>query len=156
VTVSSGKNQLVEFISYILLGIGYVITFTSAMGLLGSVVEVKCLLVTYMSFQILVFFTHMAILLLIFVKKEEVHNQWNNRTDEVISEYGNRSLAKQKPVWNILDAMQHNMECCGRYNVTQWERNKNKENSAQIPCSCTKSSLKKWFCDVPRGSTYSM
>ncbi|XP_005147974.1 tetraspanin-19 [Melopsittacus undulatus] len=156
VLLSSGKNPLVAFISYILLGIGSVITFTSAMGLLGSVVEVKCLLVTYMSFQILVFVTHMAILLLIFAKKEEVHNQWNNRIDEVISEYGNKSLAEQEPVWNILNAVQHNMECCGRYNVTQWERNKNKENSTQIPCSCTKSSLKKWFCDVPRDSTYHM
>ncbi|XP_065521116.1 tetraspanin-19 [Lathamus discolor] len=156
VLFSSGKNQLVASISYILLGIGSVITFTSAIGLLGSVVEVKCLLVTYMSFQILVFVIHVAILLLIFAKKEEVHNQWNNRIDEVISEYGNKSLAEQEPVWTILNAVQHNMECCGRYNVTQWERNKNKENSTQIPCSCTKSTLKKWFCDVPRGSTYHM
>lgn len=48
------------------------------------------------------------------------------------------------------------MECCGRYNITQWERNKNKDNSTQIPCSCTKSGLKKWFCNVSRDSTYSM
>lgn len=48
------------------------------------------------------------------------------------------------------------MECCGRYNFTQWEKNKNMENRAQIPCSCTKSNLKKWFCDIPRNSTYSM
>ncbi|XP_069629843.1 tetraspanin-19 isoform X3 [Haliaeetus albicilla] len=116
---SSGKNQLVAYISCILLGIGSVITFTSAVGFLGNVMENKCLLVTYMSFQILVFVTQMAVSVLIFMKKEE-------------------------------------MECCGRYNVTQWERNKNKENSTQIPCSCTKSSLKKWFCDVPRNSTYSM
>ncbi|NXK76799.1 CD82 protein, partial [Amazona guildingii] len=157
VLFSSGKNQLAAFVSYVLLGIGSVITFTSAMGLLGSVVEVKCLLVTYMSFQILMFVTHMAILLLIFAKKEEVHNQWNNRIDEVISEYGNKSLDEQEPVWNILNAVQHNMECCGRYNVTQWKTNRNKENSTQIPCSCTKSSLKKkWFCDVPRDSAYRM
>ncbi|NXJ45000.1 CD82 protein, partial [Spizaetus tyrannus] len=153
---SSGKNQLVAYISCILLGIGSVITFTSAVGFLGNVMENKCLLVTYMSFQILVFVTQMAVSVLIFMKKEEVHNQWNNRIDEVISEYGNESLAEQEPVWNILNAVQHNMECCGRYNVTQWEKNKNKENSTQIPCSCTKSSLKKWFCDVPRDSTYSM
>ncbi|KAM9579726.1 tetraspanin-19 [Guaruba guarouba] len=156
VLFSSGKNQLAAFFSYILLGIGSVITFTSAMRLLGSVVEVKCLLVTYMSFQILMFVTHMAILLLIFAKKEEVHNQRNNRIDELISEYGNKSLAEQEPVWNILNAVQHNMECCGRYNVTQWERNKNKENGIQVPYSRTKSSLKKWFCDVPKNSTYRM
>lgn len=38
---------------------------------------------------------------------EQVHNQWNNRIDEVISEYGNESLAEQEPVWNILNAVQH-------------------------------------------------
>ncbi|NWX07096.1 CD82 protein, partial [Caloenas nicobarica] len=156
VTVSSGKNQLVPYISCILLGIGSAVTFTSALGFLGSVLEIKRLLVTCMSFQILLFVTQMAILVLIFVKKEEVHNQWNNRIDEVVSEYGNESLAEQEPMWNILNAMQHKMECCGKYNVTQWERNKNKENSTQIPCSCTKSGLKKWFCDVSRDSTYSM
>ncbi|KAK2534909.1 hypothetical protein Q9233_003821 [Columba guinea] len=156
VLLSSGENQLVPCISCILLGIGSAITFTSALGFLGSVLEIKRLLVTYMSFQILVFVTQMAILVLIFVKKEEVHNQWNNRIDEVISEYGNESLAEQEPVWNILNAVQHKMECCGRYNITQWERNKNKDNSTQIPCSCTKSGLKKWFCNVSRDSTYSM
>ncbi|XP_032855632.1 tetraspanin-19 [Tyto alba] len=156
VLFSSGKNQLVACISYILLGIGSVNTFTSAVGFIGSVMENKCLLVTYRSFQILVFIAQMTILVLVFMKKEEVHNQWNNRIDEVISEYGNESLAEQEPVWNVLNAVQHNMECCGRYNVTQWERNKNKENSTQVPCSCTTSSLNKWFCDVPRDSAYSM
>ncbi|KAM9264281.1 tetraspanin-19 [Cariama cristata] len=156
VLFSSGKNELVAYISCILLGIGSVITFTSAMGFLGSVMEIRCLLVTYIGFQILVFVTQMVTLVLIFVKKDEVHNQWNNRIDEVISEYGNESLAEQEPVWNILNSVQHNMECCGRYNVTQWERNKNKENSTWIPCSCTKSGLKKWFCDVSRDSTYNM
>ncbi|NXX79872.1 CD82 protein, partial [Urocolius indicus] len=156
VLFSSGKNQLVAYISYLLLGIGSIIAFTSAMGFLGNVMEVKCLLVAYVSFQILVFVTQMAILVLIFMKKGEVYNQWNNRIDEVISEYGNESLTEQEPVWNILNAVQHNMECCGRHNVTQWGKNKNKENSTEIPCSCTKSNLKKWFCDDPRDSAYSV
>ncbi|KAM6321170.1 LOW QUALITY PROTEIN: tetraspanin-19 [Aegotheles albertisi] len=156
VSFSSGENQLVAYISCILLGIGSVITFTSAVGFLGSFTEIKYLLVTYMSFQNLVFVTQVSILVLIIAKKEEVHSQWNNRIDEVFSEYGNKSLAEQEPVWNVLNSVQHNMECCGRYHVKQWERNQNKENSAQIPCSCTKSTLKKWFCDIPRNSTYSM
>ncbi|NXC34724.1 CD82 protein, partial [Campylorhamphus procurvoides] len=156
VLFSSGENQLVTYISCILLGIGSVITFTSAMGFLGGAVEIKCLLVTYFVFQILVFVTQMAILVLIIMKKRYVHNQWNNRIDEVISEYGNESLAEQEPVWNILNAMQSNMKCRGRYNATQWERNKNKKSSTQIRCSCTKSNLKKWFSDVSRDSTYSM
>nr|XP_047917098.1 tetraspanin-19 isoform X4 [Anser cygnoides] len=119
VLFSSGENQPVSCISFILLGAGSLITFTSAMGFLGSVQEIKSLLVTYMCFQVLVFVTQITIPVLVFLKKEV-------------------------------------MECCGRYDVTQWEKNKNKESSTQIPCSCTKSSLKEWFCDVPRNSTYSM
>ncbi|NXN09923.1 CD82 protein, partial [Indicator maculatus] len=156
VLFSSGKNQLVVYLSCLLLGTGSAITFISAMGFLGSIMEIKCLLVIYMTFHILVFATQMVISVLIFVKKEEVHNEWNNRIDEVVSAYGNESLSEQEPVWNILNAVQHKMECCGRYNVTQWESNQNKENSTQIPCSCTRSQLKKWFCDVPRDLIYTM
>lgn len=45
VTVSSGENPLVAYISCMLLGIGSVITFTSAVGFLGILKEIKCLLV---------------------------------------------------------------------------------------------------------------
>ncbi|NXP11951.1 CD82 protein, partial [Thinocorus orbignyianus] len=151
---SSGENQLVAYISDVLLTVGSVIIFTSAVGFFGIVKETKCLLVVYEIFQIPVFVTQLAILIL--TEKEEVYNQWKNRLDEVVSEYGNESLAEQEPVWNILNAVQHNMKCCGRYNVTQWEMNKNKGNNTQIPCSCTTPSLKKRFCDVPRNSTYSV
>uniref|UniRef100_A0A8B9SFH7 Tetraspanin n=1 Tax=Anas platyrhynchos TaxID=8839 RepID=A0A8B9SFH7_ANAPL len=133
VLFSSGENQPVSYVQ-----------------------ETKCLLATYMCFQVLVFVTQITMPVLVFLKKEVVHHQWNKRIDEVISEYGNKSLAEKELEWNILNAVQHNMECCGRYDVTQWEKNKNKESSTQIPCSCTKSSLKEWFCDVPRNSTYSM
>ncbi|XP_015138940.3 tetraspanin-19 isoform X1 [Gallus gallus] len=156
VLFSSGENQLVARVSFMLLGVGSLIIFTSVVGFLGTVKEIRCLLVTYVCFQVLVFFTQIAISALIFLKKEVVYHQWNNRIDEVISEYGNKSLAEKEPVWNILNSVQQNMECCGRYNFTQWEKNKNMENRAQIPCSCTKSNLKKWFCDIPRNSTYSM
>ncbi|OXB69003.1 hypothetical protein ASZ78_012831, partial [Callipepla squamata] len=39
----------------------------------------------------------------------KVYHQWNNRIDEVISEYGNKSLAEKEPVWNILNAVQQNV-----------------------------------------------
>ncbi|XP_042745835.1 tetraspanin-19 [Lagopus leucura] len=156
VLFSSGENQLVVCVSFMLLGVGSLIIFTSVMEFLGKVKKIRCLLVTYVCFQVLVFFTQIAMSALIFLKKEVVYHQWNNRIDEVISDYGNKSLAEKEPVWNILNAMQQNMKCCGRYNVTQWEKNKNKENHAQVPCSCTKSNLNKWFCDIPRNSTYTV
>lgn len=49
---------------------------------------------------------------------EQVHNQWNNRIDEVISEYGNESLPEQEPAWNILNAVQHNVRKKNPQNIT--------------------------------------
>lgn len=40
---------------------------------------------------------------------EQVHHEWNKRIDEVISEYGNKSLAEKELEWNILNAVQHNV-----------------------------------------------
>ena len=37
---------------------------------------------------------------------------------------------------------------------TPHSKNKNKENSEQVPCSCTNSTLRKWFCDEPLNATY--
>ncbi|NXP38676.1 CD82 protein, partial [Leiothrix lutea] len=113
-----------------------------------------CTFFQYVCFQILVLVMQMAILVLIIMKKEEVHNQWNNKIDDFISEYRSESLTEQESVWNILNAMQQNMECCERYNATQWEVNKVKNNIIQFLCSCAKYNLKK--CDVPRDSTYSV
>ncbi|XP_066851732.1 tetraspanin-19 isoform X3 [Anser cygnoides] len=121
VLFSSGENQPVSCISFILLGAGSLITFTSAMGFLGSVQEIKSLLVTYMCFQVLVFVTQITIPVLVFLKKEVVHHQWNTRIDEVISEYGNKSLAEKELEWNILNAVQHNG--CEEYLDTWFENN---------------------------------
>ncbi|XP_036884341.1 tetraspanin-19 isoform X4 [Sturnira hondurensis] len=46
------------------------------------------------------------------------------------------------------------LQCCGQHNYTDWIKNKNKENSGQIPCSCTNSTLRNWFCDEPLNATY--
>ncbi|XP_034500369.1 putative tetraspanin-19 isoform X2 [Ailuropoda melanoleuca] len=46
------------------------------------------------------------------------------------------------------------LQCCGQYNYTDWIKNKNKENPEQVPCSCTNSTLRKWFCDEPLNATY--
>ncbi|KAF5926598.1 hypothetical protein HPG69_001227 [Diceros bicornis minor] len=46
------------------------------------------------------------------------------------------------------------LQCCGQHNYTDWIKNKHKENSEQVPCSCTNSTLRKWFCDEPLNATY--
>lgn len=58
------------------------------------------------------------------------------------------------PKWTILNTLQKTLQCCGQHNYTDWIKNKNKENSEQVPCSCTNSTLREWFCDEPLNATY--
>ncbi|XP_066221857.1 tetraspanin-19 isoform X3 [Saccopteryx leptura] len=55
---------------------------------------------------------------------------------------------------SLIFAKKEELQCCGLHNYTDWTKNKNKENSEQVPCSCTNSTLKKWFCDEPMNATY--
>nr|XP_019610479.1 PREDICTED: putative tetraspanin-19 [Rhinolophus sinicus] len=91
---------------------------------------------------------------LIFIKKEEVHQVWHDEIDLVISQYGSKDMPEDIPKWTILNTLQKTLQCCGQHNYTDWIKNKNKENSEQVPCSCTNSTLKKWFCDEPLNATY--
>nr|XP_012596305.1 putative tetraspanin-19 isoform X4 [Microcebus murinus] len=54
----------------------------------------------------------------------------------------------------IIFTKKEELQCCGQHNYTDWMKNKNRENSELVPCSCTKSMLKKWFCDEPLNATY--
>ncbi|XP_008829238.1 putative tetraspanin-19 [Nannospalax galili] len=83
-----------------------------------------------------------------------VHRLWQGKIESVISEYGSKDEPEDIPKWMIVNALQKTLHCCGQHNYTDWLKNKNKENSEQVPCSCKNSTLRKWFCDVPLNATY--
>ncbi|XP_007950774.1 tetraspanin-19 [Orycteropus afer afer] len=91
---------------------------------------------------------------LIFTKKEEVHQVWSNEFDFVVSKYGSKNMPEDIPKWTFLNLLQKTLQCCGQKNYTDWKKNMTKENSLQIPCSCTNSTLRKWFCDEPLTAIY--
>uniref|UniRef100_A0A8C0GB93 Tetraspanin n=1 Tax=Chelonoidis abingdonii TaxID=106734 RepID=A0A8C0GB93_CHEAB len=125
------ENHLVAYISYMLLGVGSIV-FISFLGFLGIFKEIRWLLILVSTVQIM----------------------WNDRIDAVISNYGNKNLTGREHEWDILNAVQNTLECCGRHNSTDWKKNENKEHTNQVPCSCTKSNREEWFCDVPVNEVY--
>ncbi|XP_053872188.1 tetraspanin-19 [Malaclemys terrapin pileata] len=150
----TGENHLVAYISYMLLGIGSIIVFISFLGFLGSFEEIRWLLILYLGLIVLLFGIQVAMPVLIYIRKEEVQIMWNDRIDAVISNYGNKNLTGREHEWDILNAVQHTLECCGRHNSTDWKKNENKQYTNQVPCSCTKSNRKEWFCDATANEVY--
>ncbi|XP_025061340.1 putative tetraspanin-19 [Alligator sinensis] len=151
----TGENHLVSYLCYILLGTGSIIIFISFLGCIGSFKEIRCLLVLYMGLTVVVFSVQVAIPVLIYTFKKEANAMWSDRLDAVISNYGNKNLTQEEHAWHILNDVQHSLECCGRYNFSDWKKNEHMEHVNQVPCSCTISNIKKWFCVASETSVYS-
>nr|XP_045221604.1 tetraspanin-19 isoform X2 [Macaca fascicularis] len=128
-TAFDENNHFIVSISQILIGMGSSTVLFCLLGYIGIHNEIRWLLIV-------------------------VQQLWHDEIDSVISEYGSKDKPEDITKWTILNALQKTLQCCGQHNYTDWIKNKNKENSGQVPCSCTKSTLRKWFCDEPLNATY--
>ncbi|XP_048660418.1 tetraspanin-19 isoform X2 [Marmota marmota marmota] len=151
-TALDENKQFIIYISQILIGMGSAVVLLCLLGYLSIHIKIVWLLILYAVVLSLAFGVQVVFSALIFTKKEEVQQLWHDKMDLVISEYGSKDKPEDIPKWTILNALQKT--CCGQHNYTDWIKNKNKETSDQVPCSCTNSTLRKWFCDEPLNATY--
>ncbi|XP_007516314.1 tetraspanin-19 [Erinaceus europaeus] len=153
-TAFDENNYLIVDIFQILIGTGSAIILLCLLGYLGIHNEIRCLLILYAVLLMWAIGVQVVLSVLIFLKKKEVHHVWHSKMNSLISEYGSKDKPEDIPKWIFLNALQKTLQCCGQHNYTDWMKNMNKENSEQVPCSCTNSTLRKWFCDVPQNATY--
>ncbi|XP_037380355.1 tetraspanin-19-like [Talpa occidentalis] len=153
-TALDENNHVIIHIFRILIGTGSAIVLLCLLGFWGIHNEIRCLLILYAVLLLWAIGVQVVLSAFIFAKKEEVQKVWHDKVNLVISEYGSNNTSGDISKWIILNALQKTLQCCGQHNFTDWIKNQNKENSEQVPCSCTNSTLKQWFCDVPLNATY--
>ncbi|XP_012297449.1 tetraspanin-19 [Aotus nancymaae] len=153
-TAFDENNHLIVSISRILIGMGSSTVLFCLLGYIGIHSKIRWLLIVYAVLIMWAFGVQVVLSAFIFTKKEEVWQLWHDKVDCVISDYGSKDKPEDITKWTILNALQKTLQCCGQHNYTDWIKNKNKENPGQVPCSCTKSTLRKWFCDEPLNATY--
>ncbi|XP_010957104.1 tetraspanin-19 [Camelus dromedarius] len=153
-TLLDENSHLEVYIFRILMGTGSATVLLCLLGYLGIHNEIRWLLILYAVLLTWAFGVQVVLSALIFTKKDEVRQMWHDEIDSVIIKYGSKDLPEDIPKWTILNALQKTLQCCGQKNYTDWIKNKNKENSEQVPCSCTNSTLRNWFCDEPLNATY--
>ncbi|XP_006882643.1 PREDICTED: putative tetraspanin-19 [Elephantulus edwardii] len=148
------NKHFITYSSQMMIGTGSAIVLFCLLGYLGIHKEIRWLLILYAALLMCPIGVQVVLSSLIFTKKEEVHGIWREEFDLIISKYGSKNMPGDIPKWTILNLLQKKLQCCGQNNYTDWIKNTNKENSEQVPCSCTNSTLRKWFCDEPLNSTY--
>lgn len=148
------EKYVIACCSLILIGTGSAIVLLCLLGFWGIHREIRCLLFLYAVLLFWVIGVQVLLSAFIFTRKEEVLKVWHDRVNLIISEYGAKDRPGDISKWILLNTLQKTLQCCGQHNFTDWIKNQHKENSHQVPCSCTNSTLKQWFCDTALNATY--
>ncbi|XP_056636239.1 CD151 antigen [Diorhabda sublineata] len=111
--------------AYILLATGILVTFISCLGCVGSVKEVRCMLVIYFIILFLIFVTMLVGGILGYVFRGKIDNTIRIGMESSLRDYGNN-----KAVTDAWDQTQIQLKCCGVYGYQDWQNN--------IPRSCCK------------------
>jgi CD63 antigen len=127
------------YISDLLIVIGVVIFIIAFFGCCGAMKENACMTTTYSSLLVIIFVLELAVGIAAVVLKGEVKEFLDKRLQDTMKQYGNSSFNETTVIW---DAIQHQFQCCGVDNYTDW-RNVSVLDDA-LPLSC---------CDIPAGST---
>ncbi|XP_029452945.1 putative tetraspanin-19 [Rhinatrema bivittatum] len=141
------KNLLID-IAFILLYAGIFTTIPYILGCLGIVKKSRLFLILFMILISQVSVVQATIIILLFSQKTNIIKKMNSNFDILIMEYGNLSLPKRRYAWELLNVIQITHSCCGRTNSSDWNKNDYVVQKQRIPCSCTNSPLKKWFCEL--------
>ncbi|MBN3316157.1 TSN19 protein, partial [Atractosteus spatula] len=142
----------VEFVATCLLIIGFVVAVVCFIGCLGAYKEIRCLLLMYMSCLIIIVSGQVLITLVLLINKNKINDVLEKEIHHMITTYGGNGTTEpdnSKNEWKILDAVQHNLECCGIYNFTDWWINgyiASLNDSSVYPCSCFNITTSRIFC----------
>ncbi|XP_067907306.1 CD82 antigen-like isoform X3 [Heterodontus francisci] len=113
------QDNILSISAYCFLAIGITVIIVSLVGCMGSIKEVKCLFNLYFFFLILIFILQLAIGLAVVFQYSKIVTAIDEKTIEVIKQYGNDSFSKECR-WNLLDAIQK--EGCST-EIKQWLSN---------------------------------
>ncbi|XP_030757435.1 CD151 antigen-like [Sitophilus oryzae] len=135
---------------YVLVITGLLVIFISLLGCLGSVKEVRCMLVIYFIALFLIFVTMLIGGILGYVFKEKVEKTIRLGMDRSLNDYG-----RNKAVTQAWDETQSKLMCCGVYEYRDWrDRIPDsccKTTSSGIPINCQQIEIKNEFTIHTRG-----
>jgi len=136
--------------AYVLVITGLLVVFISCLGCIGSVKEVRCMLVIYFISLFLIFVTMLIGGILGYVFREKIEKTIRLGMDRSLNEYGS-----YKPVTVAWDETQSRLKCCGVYEYRDWKDRIPdsccKTTAAGTPIKCQEIEVKNEFTIYTRG-----
>lgn len=136
--------------AYVLVITGILVIIISGLGWVGSVKEVRCLLVIYFIALFLIFVTMLIGGILGYVFRGKVERTIRLGMDRSLNDYGS-----YRPITDAWDETQTKLKCCGIYEYRDWKDRIPdsccKTTAAGIPIKCQEIEVKNEFTIHTRG-----
>ncbi|XP_068247130.1 tetraspanin-9 [Palaemon carinicauda] len=145
-------NEMYMNAAYILIATGCLIFFVSFLGCFGALKEIKCMLLTYFIFVLLLFVILLIGGILGYVFKDKAGTTIKHSMTSAMKEYSPNSGSSITKAW---DETQIAMKCCGIESpLTEWLTNINFSLGGNlVPRSCCKKNEAGELMDCQRGPT---
>ncbi|XP_069133069.1 tetraspanin-4-like [Argopecten irradians] len=118
--------------------VGAIILIVGFCGCCGALVESQCMLVAYFVFVFVIFGLEVAITVLGFSNKDQIRSTAEQELTYSIEHVTSPRIEKthQEGVLAMIDTIQHDLQCCGMNNYTDWYTIGNLSKGDSIPSSC--------------------
>jgi len=123
-----GKGYNLTPILIVLLGL--VIAIIAFFGCFGSMRENRCMINFFAIAVVFILVVQVIVVILAFVKRDDVENSVNSVLDDVVRGYNESVLYR-----DFMDVTQHKLHCCGANAYTDYYR-LGVFNSTRVPLSC--------------------
>ncbi|XP_005809121.1 tetraspanin-1-like [Xiphophorus maculatus] len=124
-----------NYVGYVLIGVGAVLLIIGFLGCCGAIKESKCMLLTFFSLVLIIFIIEVAGGVVLFVFNDEVDQIFDSIENEVRTDiqknYGNENDMTQ--VWNTT---MEQFQCCGYKNYTDFEGSPFNNAGDRYPSPC--------------------
>nr|XP_045590730.1 tetraspanin-3-like [Procambarus clarkii] len=122
-------TQGIVTVPIIVLIVGLAIVILGFLGCCGAMKESSCMLKTYAFIVAVLLIAQIVLGILLLVYSQEAENVIKNTMDDVFKRYGGDDEALTKSI----DQIEHDLECCGVSNYTDWN-NVTKHGDVTIGC----------------------
>ncbi|PWA32656.1 hypothetical protein CCH79_00012443, partial [Gambusia affinis] len=124
-----------NYVGYVLIGVGAVLLIIGFLGCCGAVKESRCMLLTFFSLVLIIFIIEVAGGVVLFVFNNEVDQIFDTIEDEVRAniqkDYGNEN--EMTKVWNTT---MEQFQCCGYKNYTDFYGSPFNNAGDRYPSQC--------------------
>ncbi|XP_034451740.1 leukocyte surface antigen CD53-like [Hippoglossus hippoglossus] len=107
---------------------GTIVTCVCYLGMLGSMKENRCMLISFFFLLFILLLVELAMACVFFVYSREIDSYFEKDLMQSLEIYRQSSPEGNKTIQEDFDAVQHLFRCCGVHGVSDWKGN--------IPISC--------------------